>query len=69
MIKDKKLMSEFEDGELKKEKLSYPDALNIFEALWQEGVNLGVLPLKNDMEGIEADINLARILNSCSKNL
>ena len=67
MIKDAKFLSEFEDGELKKEKLSFTDALNIFEAMWQEGVNFGVLPLKDPMEDIETDINLARILNSCSK--
>lgn len=65
MIGDARFLSEFEDNELKKEKLSYMDALKIFEAMWQEGVSFGVLPLKDPLEDIEADINLARILNSC----
>ncbi len=68
MIKDERLLSEFEIEELRKERLSYKEALKIFEALWQEGVSLGVLPMKDPMEGIEDDINLARILNSCSKD-
>jgi len=36
--------------------------------MWQEAVQLGALPLKDPMEGIEADIALARVLNSCSKS-
>lgn len=67
MIKNPKLLAEFEDKELKKERLSYKKALKIFEAMWQEAVTLGVLPSKDPLEGIETDIKLARILNSCSK--
>ncbi|OGL39621.1 MAG: hypothetical protein A2149_02200 [Candidatus Schekmanbacteria bacterium RBG_16_38_11] len=69
MIKDKKIWEEFEREELKAEKLSYHDALKIFEAMWQEGVSLGVLPPKDPLEDIEIDIKIARILNSCLKNL
>ena len=69
MIKDKKIWEEFEREELKAEKLSYHDALKIFEAMWQEGVRLGVLPPKDPLEDIEIDIKIARILNSCLKNL
>lgn len=69
MIKDAKLVAEFEDRELKNEKLSYIEALQIFEGMWMEGVTLGVLPLKDPLEEIETDINLARILNSCLKDL
>jgi hypothetical protein len=31
--------------------------------MWQEGVLLGVLPLKDPLEDIEVDIRIARILN------
>jgi hypothetical protein len=69
MIKNPELLAIFEAEELKKERLSYKEALKIFEALWREAVSLGVLPLKNPLEDIETDIKLARILNSCSKKL
>jgi hypothetical protein len=63
MIKDAKFLSEFNDELLRKERLDYAAALRIFEALWDEGRKLGVLPLKDPLEGIEVDIRIARILN------
>jgi hypothetical protein len=38
-----------------------------YEAIWKEGVILGILPLSDPLDGIEADIELARVLN-CLKN-
>ncbi len=64
MIKDVKVFEEFEREEIKKEKPGYFKSLRIFEALWNEGVSLGVLPLKDPLEDIETDIRIARILNS-----
>jgi hypothetical protein len=63
MIKDTRLLAEFEDMEVSKEKPDYPSALRIFEAMWKEAMLLGVLPLKDPLEGIEVDIQIARILN------
>ena len=63
MIKDAILLAEFEENELRKEKLDYGSALRIFEAMWKEAMLLGVLPLKDPLEGIEVDIKIARILN------
>lgn len=68
MIRNAKRISDFEISELKKQKLTYAEALKIFEGLWKEGVSLKVLPPKDPLEGIEADTHLARILNSCLKN-
>ncbi len=67
MIRNPALLAEFEDGELRKERLSYHKALELFEAMWREAVSLGVLPLREPLKDIEADIRLAGILNSCSK--
>jgi len=67
MIKNKKLLEKFENDLMKKEKFSYQQALKIYEALWIEAKNLKVLPLKNPMEGIDTEIKIAKILNSCSK--
>jgi hypothetical protein len=63
MIKDAGLLAEFEENELRKEKPDYLNALRIFEAMWKEAMLLGVLPLKDPLEGIEVDIRIARILN------
>ncbi|MCL4385266.1 MAG: hypothetical protein M1326_02995 [Cyanobacteria bacterium] len=52
---------------MKKEKLSYQEALAIYEALWLEAKKLKVFPLRNPMEEINTKINIAKILNSCSK--
>lgn len=63
MIKDERLLAEFEENELRKEKPDYEKALRLFEAMWKEAMLLGVLPMKDPLEGIEADIKIARILN------
>jgi hypothetical protein len=62
-IKDTRLLAEFEENELRKEKPDYANALRLFEAMWKEAMLLGVLPLKDPLEGIEVDIKIARILN------
>lgn len=63
MIKDTRLLNELEKEEIKSENFTYLEALRIFEAMWKEGISLGVLPLKDPLEGIEVDIRIARILN------
>jgi len=50
------------------EKLSFRQALSIFEAMWEEGVNLGVLPPGNLLERIDVDIKIARILNCLKRS-
>lgn len=68
MIKDTKLLKKFEDNLIKKEKLSYYDALRIFEMMWQEAHTLGILPPSDPLDGIETKIKISKILNLCSKN-
>lgn len=63
MIKDAGLLGRFEREELKKENMDYESALRIFEGMWLEGMALGVLPLKDPLEGVEVDIRIARMLN------
>jgi len=53
---------------IRKDKLPFKQALNIFEAMWKEGVSLGVLPPKDPLEGIDVDIRVARILNCLKKS-
>jgi hypothetical protein len=64
MIKNTKLLEDFEREEIKKEKTDYFQSLRIFESLWNEGIKLGSLPLKDPLEDIATDMRIARILNS-----
>lgn len=64
MIKNHKVLENLERQKIKGEKPDYFKSLKIFETLWKESLNLGVLPLKNPLEDIETDIRIARILNS-----
>lgn len=68
LIKNSEVLEQFEREMIKKEKLSFEQALALFEAMWQEGVDLSVLPPKNPLEGIEVDIRIARILNCLKKS-
>jgi hypothetical protein len=68
MIKNPDIFENFEKERIKKEKLTFEEALKLFEAMWEEGVGLGVLPLKDPLEGIEVDIKIARILNCLKKS-
>lgn len=67
MIKDVRLVRAMEAEFISREKLTYRQSLRLFEAMWEEGVHLGVLPPSDPMEGLEVDLRIARILNSCSR--
>lgn len=69
MIKDPEYFKKFEDSIIANQKFSYEKALKIFESMWDEAMYLGIIPGKNPLEGIETDIRVARILNSCLKSL
>jgi hypothetical protein len=64
MIRNARILEKFERELIENEKPDYVKALKIYEALWKEGISMGVLPLKNPLEDIETDIRIARILNS-----
>lgn len=69
MMKNPEYFRKFESSFISKQKLSYEKALKMFESMWEECISLGVLPAKNLLEGLETDIKVARILNSCLKSL
>jgi len=69
MVKNEKLLQEFMNTLSRKEgPLPFPQALKLFTSMWLEGVRLGILPPKTPLEGIETDIKIAGVLNSCLKN-
>ena len=54
----------FEIEFVKKEKMSIVKNFHIVEALYNEAVTLGIIPLKNPLEGIEVDLKIAKVVNS-----
>lgn len=67
MIRDAGALQRFEDSVIRGRKLSHSQALELLDAMWHEGVALGILPPKDPLEGIEVDMRISRIVNSCSK--
>jgi hypothetical protein len=63
VFRARELVEAFEKAQMQREAPDYFRNLRIFEALYQEACSLGVLPLKDPLEGIEVDIHLARVIN------
>jgi hypothetical protein len=63
MISNATLLRKFERDEIRKRKPDYFQNLRIFESLFEEAKHLGTFSLKDPLEGIEVDINLAKALN------
>lgn len=66
MIKDSEFQ-EFEKKILREEKIDIKRNFQILEGLYDEAVSLGIIPLKNPLEGLEVDIKIAKAINSVSK--
>ncbi|HVN71172.1 MAG TPA: hypothetical protein VMU10_04040 [Desulfomonilia bacterium] len=68
MIRNPEIYRQFEDAYQKNQgHLSRSKSLALVESLWEEAKSLGIFPMKDPWEGIEVDIRIARVLNSCSK--
>ena len=66
MIKNPEILKKFEERFIGGHgRISYEQSRKLFTAMWKEGVTLGVLPSADPLAGIEVDIRMARILNSC----
>ncbi|OHB46360.1 MAG: hypothetical protein A2545_01140 [Planctomycetes bacterium RIFOXYD2_FULL_41_16] len=64
MIKNNKLLEQFERDLKKREKADYHQNLKIFEGMYKEAVYLNAIPLKDPLDGLEVDIKIARVINS-----
>ena len=63
MLKNKTRWNAFQRKLLKNERLSYREALHIYEALHNEAVALGIISSKNILDGFEIDIKIAKALH------
>ena len=66
MIKNAEFQK-FEMELVSKEKVDNIRNLQIVDALYNEAIALGIIPLKNPLEGLEVDIKIAKVINSASK--
>lgn len=57
----------FEKKMIEQKNLNIRQKFKIINALYEEAIALGALPLKNPLEGIDIDIKIARVVNSVSK--
>jgi hypothetical protein len=53
----------FEFDFLREEKVDIVRNLHMVEALYKEAVTLGIIPLKNPLDGIEVDLKIAKAVN------
>mgnify|MGYP001615011290 FL=1 len=63
MVRNKIKLDKFYQELLKKENISYKNALLIYEALHKEAVSLGIINSKNILEGLAIDLRIAKALN------
>jgi transcriptional regulator with XRE-family HTH domain len=55
--------SKFERGFVRREKVDIARNFRIVDALHKEAVALGIIPLKNPLDGIEVDLKIAKVVN------
>lgn len=63
MIRNPALVESFERSLARRETADYRRNMRIFEALYREARTLGVIPLRDALDGIDVDIRLAGVLN------
>ncbi len=67
MIANYKEFHKFEKELISKEKVDIKRNFRIIDALYHEAVKLGIIPIRNPLDGLETDIKIAHIINSVSR--
>lgn len=67
MVRRPDLIEAFERELQRRQPVDYQQNLRIAEALYEEACALGVLPLKDPLDGIAVKIRLAKALNSVTE--
>ncbi len=63
-VRKRRELEKFELAFLREEKVDLVRNFHIVEALYKEAVTLGIIPLKNPLDGIEVDLKIAKVVNS-----
>jgi len=67
MIANYREFQKFERELMRKEKVDIKKNFRIVDALYHEAVRIGIIPLKDPLDGLETDIKIAKVINSVSK--
>ena len=67
MITNYRELQKFEEELIRKKKVDIKKKFRIVEALYREAVGLGIIPLKDPLDGLKTDIKIAKVVNSVSK--
>jgi hypothetical protein len=62
MKRDNEEFQKFEKELIRNEKLDIENNFRIIDAMYDEAVELGAIPMKDPLEGIETDIKVAKVL-------
>ena len=68
MIKNRKMLEEFEKQLAKREKVNIKRNFRIIDKMVEYARSLGLWPPEDPLEGIEKDIKVAKVLRMYSKN-
>ncbi len=63
-VRKRRELEKFEFDFIRKEKVDLLRNFYIVEALYKEAATLGIIPLKNPLDGIEVDLKIAKVVNS-----
>jgi len=66
MIKNKIKLERFYKELIRRENISYKEALKIYEALHKEAILLDAINSRNILTGIDVDIRIAKTINRLS---
>jgi hypothetical protein len=68
MVKNTLKLQAFEAERIRSEKVDVEQNLRILDALYEEALMLGALPLKDPLEGIEVKIRVAKAVNNVQRS-
>jgi len=67
MIKNSKIVQKFEEELIKKEKVNLTKNFQIMDAMYKEARALGVIPMKDPLDGWDIDAKIAMVVNYVPK--
>ncbi len=67
MVKSGRILKKFEQVFVRRKQTDISANFRLLEGMYREARILGVFPSKDPLEGIEADIRIARVVNRVSE--
>ncbi len=64
MIKNPKILEKFEKEIVRKERVDINRNFKLVEEMYKEAAEMGIIPLRNPLDGIETVIKIAKTVNN-----